>query len=444
MNKPLPALLALCCVATFPQCGQSATRPTVADFVTVFNAGGADAISTFYRAHVQAPPGAPGARDDEIGDLRALRAAIGPIKLKSVRDSPRAVVATVKAEHGWYRFSFMTLPRGGAKPFGAVLGDLALPPLAPNQNIQQYLRSIAAARYFSGSVLIAKPRSAPFCTAYGTANRQTGTPNTIDTLFNIGSVGKLFTTVAIYQLLERGTVHLNDTIAHWLPDYPNGEASGATVDQLLQMRSGIGDFFSVKFHNAPHAEIRALADYLPFFASDPLAFKPGAGERYSNGGYLVLGLIVEKASGEDFYSYAKEHIFDPAGMMHTAYLTVTGSPAKRAVGYTRRWSGPSTWSTPVQSSQRDEPGRGSSAGGTYSTVGDLLKFSEALRDGTLVKGRYPWNRPGHLVLGGAPGWNAAFLREDGFTVIVLANQDPPAAQNLVEEVAPLLRTPKRS
>ncbi len=182
---------------------------------------------------------------------------------------------------------------------------------------------------------------------------------------------------------------------------------------------------------ADHARIRSLQDYLQFFATDPLLFEPGTGKAYSNGGFIVLGLIVEKASGENFYAYVQEHVFDPAGMRATAYPALDEPSPSRAVGYTRGPAGVPTWSTPARESAPLEPVRGSSAGGAYSTVGDLLAFAQAARDGTLVKGRYWWNGPG-TVLGGAPGWNAVLSVRDGVTTVVLSNQDPPTAERLAD------------
>ena len=159
--------------------------------------------------------------------------------------------------------------------------------------------------------------------ARGLASREYAAANRTATRFNLGSINKLFTRVAIGQLAEQGKLSLDDTIGKFLPAYPNREAAAkVTVRQLLDMTSGVGDFFGKKFADTPKDRIRTLEDYLPFFAAEPLLFAPGSQRRYSNGGYVVLGLIVAKASGQSYFDYVRDHIYSPAGM------TATGAPRR--------------------------------------------------------------------------------------------------------------------
>jgi D-alanyl-D-alanine carboxypeptidase len=417
--------------------GAASSNQDVAQFVTAFNAAAPGALNAYLESHVVPGPGA-GPGPDTAQSLRRLRQAIGTITVATIRDLPRRIVATVQGQRGgWYRLDFLRTPnQSGLHRFAGIAADLALPPKRADQSAQQYLSDIAASGYFSGVVLTAGTGAPPVIAAAGFADRGARIRNAAQTRFNIGSIGKLFTTTAIYQLIEKGVLKKSDTIGKWLPDYPNAAAREATIDQLLSMRSGIGDFFNPRFFQGSPERIRTLQDYLPYFATDPLAFKPGTGQMYSNGGFLVLGLIVEKASGQDFYSYVKEHIFDPAGMAATSYPALGEALPNRALGYTRRWSDLVTYATELRPAERGEPGRGSSAGGAYSTVGDLFKFSQALQNGSLIKGKYQWNGPANFYAGGTPGWNAALDMEKGFTIIVLANQDPPAAENLVENLQP--------
>lgn len=433
--KILIGLVLLSYLALAPAGSAPAPNSDVTQFVSAFNAG-APALAAYVQAHVVPPPGAQA--PDTAQALPRLRQAIGTITPVSVQELPRRIVATVRAQRGgWYHINFLRVPgQADAHRFGRIVVDLGLPPKPTGQSTRQYVAQLASAGYFSGVVLSATGGAAPSIQAVGFASRKAGVLNTAQTLFNIGSIGKLFTTTAIYQLIEKGVLQKSDTIGKWLPDYPNVEARSATIDQLLSMRSGIGDFFNPRFFQGKPEHIRTLQDYLPYFASDPLAFKPGMGQMYSNGGFLVLGLIIEKASGQDYFSYVKEHIFDAAGMVNTSYPTSDQTLPNRALGYTRQWSDLITYATAMRPAGRGEPGRGSSAGGAYSSAGDLFKFSQALRDGLLVKGKYDWNGPGNFYAGGTPGWNAALDIEEGSTTIALANMDPPAAENLVENLQP--------
>ena len=131
------------------------------------------------------------------------------------------------------------------------------------------------------------------------ANSDTHISNQADNRFDVCSIAKYFTRVAIGQLLEQDKLKLTDKVGVFLPAYPNPAVrEQVTIEQLLDMRSGIGDFFGEKFRQAPKDKIRTLADYLPFFASEPLQFPPGTQKKYSNGGYLVLGLIIESITAK--------------------------------------------------------------------------------------------------------------------------------------------------
>lgn len=172
-----------------------------------------------------------------------------------------------------------------------------------------------------------------------------------------------------------------------------------TVRHLLEMTSGIGDFFGDRYESTPKEKIRSLKDYLPLFADKPLEFEPGTRNRYSNGGYVVLGLIIEKVSGVDYYTYVREHIFKPAAMLDSDSYEKDASIPNRALGYMRDGS---SWKPNYETL----PGRGSSAGGGYSTAHDLLKYTMALKEGTLGEANEE-TRGGFGIAGGAPGLNAS-------------------------------------
>jgi D-alanyl-D-alanine carboxypeptidase len=329
------------------------------------------------------------------------------------------------------------------------------PPQAPAQDhlsesaalssIDELIRNLAGKDEFSGVVLVAKDGNPILQKAVGLASREYDVPNRVDTKFNLGSINKIFTQILIGQLIDQGKLSLDDHLVKLLPDYPNHQAAEkVTLRQLLDMTSGIGDFFGPEFEATPKDRIRNLKDYLPLFSNKPLEFEPGTKNKYSNGGYVELGLIVEKIAGKSYYDYARERIFIPTGMENTGYFEADVPESNMASGYTRHNGGASD-SGPLRNNFYTRPARGSSAGGGYSTAQDMLKFANALREGKLVIPNFaarsgaaapPRGRDGLGIAGGAPGINSTL--DTGvaghYTVIVMSNYDPPSAMNLAKQI----------
>ncbi|MEM8928161.1 MAG: serine hydrolase [Bacteroidota bacterium] len=202
----------------------------------------------------------------------------------------------------------------------------------------------AFGKNYHGAILIAEGEHILFQNAYGES--LSNAPNTIDTRYDLASMGKMFAATAIMQLVEQGKLSLEQTIGEILQGYPNEEAKNIKVKHLLSHTSGMGDYFSPAFfENEKH--IKSLDDFLPYFVNDPINFTPGKTMRYSNAGYIVLGLIIQKVSGYNYGSYLEKHIFQPAGMNNTGPL----------IG---------------------------AAGGGPSTVHDLYKFALALQQHQLI------------------------------------------------------------
>ncbi|HEX8847125.1 MAG TPA: serine hydrolase domain-containing protein [Pyrinomonadaceae bacterium] len=311
--------------------------------------------------------------------------------------------------------------------------------------LQKYLDEESRADEFSGAVLVAKNGKPVFQRAYGLASKEYGVQNRADTKFNLGSINKIFTQIAIGQLVEQGKLSYDDRLGKYLPDYPNREAAEkVTIRQLLSMTSGIGDFFGPEFEATPKDRLRNIKDFLPLFAAKALEFEPGTRRQYSNGGYIVLGAIIEKVSGEDYYDYVREHIYKPASMQDTAWYEADQPVNNLASGYTKEGG---AGKGARRNNLYTRPAKGNPAGGGYSTTDDMLKFTLALKDGRL---RLPNFRqeavaggPGAGGLGiggGAPGINA--LLETGvngaYTVIVMSNYDPPSAQRVGKQIRSLL------
>jgi D-alanyl-D-alanine carboxypeptidase len=300
--------------------------------------------------------------------------------------------------------------------------------------LKKELAAQAAADELSGVVLLAKDGKPLFRQAYGMADLGLKVPNNPQTKFNLGSINKMFTRTAVEQLALDGKLSLDDTIAKWIPDYPDPDvAAKVTVRQLLEMRSGLGDIFTPEFQAAAKDRFLKPRDLFPMFTGKPLLFEPGTSRSYSNAGYVVLGAIVEAASGQDYYDYVREHIYKPAGMVDSDSWDLDVPVPNRAVGYTKRGPRGLAPGGSRRSNLFITAFKGSPAGGGYSTLDDMLRFDTALRTGILFKdGR---KTTGLGAAGGAPGCNALLEQmPDGYTLIVLSNYDPPVAEKLGEKV----------
>jgi len=290
------------------------------------------------------------------------------------------------------------------------------------------LDSLAKAGQFSGVVVLGKNGVPVFQRAYGMADRERGVANNPETGFNLGSINKIFTQIAILQLRANGKLDLDSTLSKYWPDYPNQEvARKITIRQLMRHTSGIGGNIFAPPAGGKRNDIRTLRDYLPLFVNQPLAFEPGTRNAYSNAGYVVLGLLIERLSGNDYYTYVREHIFKPAGMTRTGSFAVDSLPPNTAIGYTRG-DQDAPLSAPLRANSPDLPGRGSSAGGGYSTAQDLVRFVQALREN-----RIPNGVPAGLgIAGGSGGINGVVEGglPGGYDLVVLANLDPPAAERV--------------
>lgn len=285
--------------------------------------------------------------------------------------------------------------------------------------------SLARSNALSGVILLARDGKPVFEHAYGPADRERRVVNTVGTAFNLSSIGKRFTQVAVAQLVASGRLNLDSTIASVWPDYPNPEvARQVTIRQLLQHRSGIGgDVFG-------HPESkRSNSDYIAEFVHEPLRFAPGTKEEYSNAGYIVLGEVVARAAHEDYYSYIEHHVFAPAHMTTAGFFARDSLPPFVAKGYTSRGKGNGS----LQPADALHPRRGSAAGGSYAAAGDLLELLRATRDGRL--GITP-DFAQSMIAGGSPGSNGVVAQSlpGGYDLIVLENLDPPAADAIVEPV----------
>jgi CubicO group peptidase (beta-lactamase class C family) len=389
-----------------------------------------------------------------------------------------AVYAQDRITGDWYRLSVEVEPGEphGILGFGSqridapekfrARGKLSDADLA--RQIEEYVAKLVAADRFSGAVLVSREGRTVFRKAWGQASRSFSAPNRVDTKFNLGSMNKMFTAVAIAQLAQAGKLQFSDPVGKHVPDWPNAAVrEKVTLHHLLTHTSGMGNYFNETYRKAGKEQFRRVRDYRPLYAEQALEFEPGERWSYSNSGFMLLGEIVEAASGEDYFEYVRKHVTGPLGMSNTDCYEMDHDTPNLAVGYTNQ--GPH----PLPAGERWNNlylhvVKGGPAGGCFSTVEDLVKFAGGLRGEKLLDAshtramttgkvapapedastKYAYGIQEELVGterilghgGGFPGingqldiyWNA------GHAVAVLANYDPPAAGRVADKIRSLL------
>jgi CubicO group peptidase (beta-lactamase class C family) len=438
-------------------------------WLDVFNEGNRETYLAFLEKNFPA-------RTKMIDQEMNFRRNTGGFDLRKIEDVtvPTKIVALVQ-ERASDQFARLTLevapdnpndvPSSGPHAITPALGIRAIPRPAefalPHLSYDDLVAALKtklpqdlSAGAFSGDVLVSGRGHGVFTAAYGYADRDNKTANTLGTRFRIGSMNKMFTAVSIMQLEQQGKLSLDDPLIKFLPDYPNKDvATKVTVRHLLTHTGGTGDFFGPEFE-AHRLELKTSEDYVKLFGARPLRFEPGSKWEYSNYGFLLLGMIVSKASGQPYYDYVRDHIYKPAGMTSTDSEPEDTAVANRSTGYTAMGA-PAGQTRPNTDTL---PYRGTSAGGGYSTVEDLLHFADALQQNKLLDARHvemlTTGKPGtpndsyafgfedHTINGtrcfghggGAPGMNGMLqiCPGPGYVVAVLSNLDPPAAQRIAD------------
>lgn len=229
---------------------------------------------------------------------------------------------------------------------------------------------------FSGTVLVAHKDKIIEQRAYGQASIEFNVKNKVDTKFNIASITKLFRAVATLQLYEQGKLKLKNPIGNYLPEYPNKLIrDSVTVHQLLTHTSGLNNFYVADIDKIRNLEYKNISDFVPLFVKDTLLSKPGTKYDYSATGFVLLGLIIEKVSGKNYYDYIKDAILKPTEMFHTRELEIDAIVSNKASGYTSMFGENKTLKKNDYYLTKASPG-----GFYYSTVNDLFNFSKALRN----------------------------------------------------------------
>jgi D-alanyl-D-alanine carboxypeptidase len=374
-------------------------------------------------------------------------------------------VVLMKENRGAYFESTMDLASVNPPVVAGLMGHPVPPPEGAENpatsddelaaRVQKHVAGTSGLDAFSGAILVAHNGKTVLDQAWGTATNSIR--NTTDSQFCIGSMNKMFTAVAILQLVAAGKLALDQSIVTYWPDYPNRDlAARVTIRELLNHTGGTGDIFTPEYE-ANRQETRALADYIKLFGSRPVAFEPGTRMEYSNYGFILLGRIIELVTREPYEKYIREHVYLPAGMLHTDSRPENDHVEGRAIGYTHGSNG-------LMPNTDTMPWSGTSAGGGYSTVRDLFLFAEALQSGKLLSpellreatqgsamrkdygmGFYALPDGGYGHGGGGPGINGELhiLPHSGYVLVALVNRDPRMATNMVDFITSILPIPNR-
>jgi D-alanyl-D-alanine carboxypeptidase len=402
--------------------------------------------------------------DREVNGMMGFRQRTGGFDLKKIEETSPLRVSGLLQERDSDQFARFTMDVEAEAPHKITRFDLNAIPRPVEFPIERMSQSelLAALRdkldtdgaadKFAGTVIVAKDGKVIFRGAYGMADREKKIPNTLETRFRIGSMNKMFTATSILQLVQAGKISLTDPMGKYITDYPNMEfASKVTIQQLLTHTGGAGDIFGPEFESH-RKELKTLQDYVNLYGKRGLEFEPGSRWEYSNYGFLLLGVVVERVSGKSYYDYVNENVYGPAGMTASGSLTEDQVVANRSIGYTH-FGG-----SGVQPNTDTLPYRGTSAGGGYSTVEDLLRFAGAVTNHKvldakntelLTTGKVNTARGVKYAFGfmdddtdatmrhfghggGAPGMNGdlEIYPQSGYVIAVLSNLDPPAASRI--------------
>lgn len=366
--------------------------------VSFLNSEGAAPARALVEEHFDARLASAVPMARHVGILSQLRAQVGGAEASAVErvDAQTLELRVRSRRTGWTE---MLRVRVDPEPPYRIRGLLPGPSAPPDELAGRRVtdREVAAAvrdlfdvqcdaDVFSGAVLVAGPDSTLFADACGEADKNFSVPNRIDTKFNLGSMNKMVTAVAIARLVEAGELSFDDPLSEFLPDFPDPEtAKTIRIEHLLTHTSGLGSYFNEEFRRGARARFRTVDDFMELAQGDSLAFEPGTDWRYSNTGFLVLGKVIEVVTGGSYHDYVRDHIYRPAAMENTGQFALDRVNPNLAVGYQKEYTDEGV---SYRNNLFQHVVRGGPAGGGYSTVRDLLRFARALLAGELVGSEY--------------------------------------------------------
>ena len=324
------------------------------------------------------------------------------------------------------------------------------------QRMEELVQSYASSKQFMGAVLVAREQTILFDKGYGFANLEWNIPNSPTTKFRLGSVTKQFTAASILLLEERGKLKVDDPVKKYMADAP-AAWDKVTIFNLLTHTSGIPSFTGFSDYASTEAIATTPEKLVARFRDKPLEFQPGEKWNYSNSGYVLLGYLIEKISGQTYDKFVQENIFTPLGMKDSGYDSNSAIVLRRASGYSPSDKG----SVNTGYIDMSIP---FSAGSLYSTTEDLLRWEQGLFGGkvlspaSLQKMTTPFKHDyacglgvsdvkGHKLIehgGGIEGFNTqlSYYPDDKLTVVVLGNLNGSAPGEIAARMAAVVHGEK--
>ncbi len=455
--------------AAFPE-GQQGAR--IRSFLDVVNSGNPDRLKRFLNEECAQEFRQAFPLDEHLSTVLGFARDTGGVDFHGVRAyTPERVGATVvvvkdRILGNWWGLTF----RFGTVPDSLVTGlgissarppaSVSEPPLTEKgalEEIRILMARLNKKNWFSGTLLIAKGSDVLLTDAGGEASKAFHVPNNIDTKFNLGSMNKMFTATAVARLVEAGKLSFDDPISRYVDEtwLPRAITNTITVRHLITHTSGLGSYFNQVYMKSSRELFRKLDDYKPLVKDDKPAFPPGERFQYSNTGLLLLGVVIEKVTGEDYFDHIRKAIYTPSGMTDSDCYEMDYPVENLAIGYSPDFSSPYKW----QNNLYKHVIKGGPAGGGFSTVRDLHKFAVALLSGKLIsksmretmwtdfKGaNYGYGftvarGPGGKAVGhsgGFPGINSRLTinPDSGYIVAVMSNIDNGASPlaNRIEQI----------
>lgn len=446
-------------------------------WLTVRNKGDFEAIRQFFAANMELELLQRLPAETRAANIKTQFHVDGKLHILKIESSGAqeiSVLARTELTELWTRVAIKVTGENPDK-----ISDFVNAPAAPPEDepklttdaqmlkwLDGYVEKLSGADAFSGTVLVGKGDRMIFKKAVGLASRSFNAPNRIDTKFNLGSMNKMFTAIAVARLAEKGKLSFEDTVGKHLPDYPNKDVrEKVKIHHLLTHTGGISDYFTPKYFETSKERFKEIKDFLPLFSNESPQFEPGTKWDYSNGGFMLLGAIVERVSGQNYFDYVRENVYRQANMPNTDSYELNYDTTNLALGYTMK-----------DENDRFLPGssrannlfshvvKGGPAGGGYSTAPDLFNFARSLKNYKLLSpestknllagkaevpgsggktkyayGFYVWDLSGKRIVGHAGGflgvnsWLDVYL-DDGYTVIIMSNYDPPIANRMATKL----------
>ncbi len=394
--------------------------------------------------------------EEHVSAFQGTYRMTGGVDFYSIRTytPPRPLTVVIVKDRlfgGWQSFSMsfegpeQRIDRLNFNPARPPRNTVAEPLLTEAEllrTIRQKVDVLCQKDAFSGAILLARGDKILLEQVCGEANKSFHVPNNIDTKFNLGSMNKMFTSTAILQLSEQGKLRLDDALSKYVDEtwLPRSITDRVTIQHLLTHTSGLDSYFNETYFKSSRDLFRQVDDYKPLVQGDTLAFEPGSRFQYSNTGMLLLGVVIEKASGMNYFDYIRQHIYAPAGMTRTDCYELDRPQDNLAEGYLPAPGG--GWKNNLFLHVL----KGGPAGGGYSTVRDLHHFARALQSGKLVSqasldqmwqshseagygyGFETEQSPAGKITGhggGFPGLNSHLdiFTENGYILVIMSNYD---------------------